>query len=125
MQELNEAENTVLGSVAAGVECLMLQPTMYWKNARQQSLPFTMDPRVVYRGLAAALLNEMGQMGLQFGMTGLMQRIITGGDQSRRMTPTEQMGAAALGGAVSVLYTSPMELVMIQQCLNYTGIICL
>ena len=28
----------------------LLQSTNYWKNAKQQGLPFTMDPRVLYRG---------------------------------------------------------------------------
>lgn len=116
MQELNEVENTVLGTAAAFVECLALQPTLYWKNAAQQGLPFTVKPSVIYRGLGAALFSEMGQMGLQFGLTGLMQRVIMGKDLGfRKMTTSEEIGAALLGGSVAAFYTSPVELVMIQQ----------
>ena len=31
-------------------DCTLLQATNYWKNAKQQRLPFTLDPRVLYRG---------------------------------------------------------------------------
>ena len=36
MQNLSEIENTSLGASAAFVEAILLQPTIYWKNAAQQ-----------------------------------------------------------------------------------------
>ena len=36
MQNLSEIENTTLGASAAFVEAILLQPTIYWKNAAQQ-----------------------------------------------------------------------------------------
>eukprot|EP00927_Polykrikos_kofoidii_P029499 TRINITY_DN25509_c0_g1_i1.p1 TRINITY_DN25509_c0_g1~~TRINITY_DN25509_c0_g1_i1.p1 ORF type:complete len:296 (+),score=32.66 TRINITY_DN25509_c0_g1_i1:57-890(+) len=116
MQELNEGENAVLGTVAASVECVVLQPTLYLKNAAQQGLPLTADPRLLYRGLGAALCSEMGQMGVQFGCTSFMNRLIMGKDHGTRpMTVPEELGASLLGGSLAALYTSPCELVMIQQ----------
>lgn len=41
MQRLSEAENAVLGGSAAAIEAVILQPTLYWKNAAQQGLPFS------------------------------------------------------------------------------------
>ena len=35
---------------------VVLQPTIYWKNAAQQGLPFTLKPSLFYRGLGAALV---------------------------------------------------------------------
>mmetsp|Transcript_74946 Transcript_74946/g.199827 ORF Transcript_74946/g.199827 Transcript_74946/m.199827 type:complete len:95 (-) Transcript_74946:726-1010(-) len=78
MQNLTEGENMALGASAAFVEAVILQPTIYWKNAAQQGLPFTMNPSILYRGLGAALCNEMGQMAVQFGTTSWVQKLVVG-----------------------------------------------
>ena len=70
MEQLSELENVAIGASAAFVEAVILQPTIYWKNAAQQGLPFTLNPRILFRGLGASLANEMGQMGFQYGTTG-------------------------------------------------------
>ena len=103
-KNLTEGENVTVGVLAAFVEGVILQPTLYWKNAKAQKLPFTMNPRVIYRGTAASLYNEMQMMGLQFGLTGLFQRFNLG-----------EYGAAMFGGATAAIFASPVELVMIQQ----------
>jgi hypothetical protein len=56
MQNLNEVENMGLGGAAAFVEAIALQPTIYWKNAAQQGLAFTLNPKLLYRGIGAALV---------------------------------------------------------------------
>ena len=71
---LTDRENFSLGVFAAFVEAICLQPTLYWKNARAQGLPFTLDPKIIYRGTAASIVNEMQMMGMQFGCTGALQR---------------------------------------------------
>mmetsp|Transcript_54644 Transcript_54644/g.153741 ORF Transcript_54644/g.153741 Transcript_54644/m.153741 type:complete len:269 (+) Transcript_54644:44-850(+) len=113
-QDLTEVQNVQLGVVTAVIEGLLLQPTMYWKNARQQKLPFTVDPRIIYRGTGAAICNEMGQLGLQFGLTGYFQKLFTG-DTGKAMTPYQEFMSATLGGGVAAVYAAPVELVMIQQ----------
>lgn len=62
-KNLTEYENAALGVTAAFIEGIMLQPSLYWKNAKAQGLPFTLNPRVIYRGTAASLYNEMQMMG--------------------------------------------------------------
>ena len=104
---LDETENFALGTGVAVFEGLLLQPTMYWKNARQQGMPFTLDPRLLYRGLGAALSNEVAQVALQFTAVGRLKSILGDG--------VGEMGAAAAGGAIVALVASPIELVMIQQ----------
>ncbi len=96
---------------------MSLQPTLYYKNMIQQQLPwrFLTPPRELYRGLFAATMAQVGELGLQFLLTGVVKKVILGDDVKREMTDTETMGSALLGGALSAVYTSPAELVMIQQ----------
>ncbi len=103
MEDLSEPENAGLGVFTAVVETSLLQPTLYWKNARQQRLPITLDPRIVYRGIGASLVNEAGQMALQFSLSGRLKELLS------------DVPAAALGGLLAAAFASPVELVMIQQ----------
>jgi solute carrier family 25 carnitine/acylcarnitine transporter 20/29 len=103
-KNLTDGENVSIGVLAAFIEGVILQPTLFWKNAKAQNIPFTMNPRVIYRGTAASLYNEMQMMGLQFGLTGIFQRFNLG-----------EYGAAMFGGATAAIFASPVELVMIQQ----------
>ncbi len=95
---------------------LSLQPTLYWKNAAQQGMPFTINPRVVYRGLGAAMAAQIGEFGLQYALIGWVKHVIVGKDVHRPMTMAEDMGAAVLGGAMGAVYTSPVELAMVRVC---------
>jgi hypothetical protein len=77
--KLTDLQNVGVGTFAALIEGVLLQPTLYWKNARAQGLPFTVNPKIIYRGTAASILNEMQMMGVQFALTGFFQRMIVGG----------------------------------------------
>jgi hypothetical protein len=99
---------------------MLLQPTLYWKNALSQGLPkaqiYTLDPRLLYRGTGVSIFNECQSMGFQFAMVGLFQRLLQ--DRSDSTVPLgvdKEMLAAAGGGVVCALLSSPVELVMIQQ----------
>jgi len=109
--ELTESENTFLGGSAAVVICFSLQPTVYAKNARQQGLPLTLDPRVLYRGIGPSLANEVAQMSLQFGAAGSIKRVVPS-------SPSGEVAAACGAGALVALVASPLELMMIQQQLH-------
>lgn len=113
--DLTEGQNFVLGTVAAFLEAVLLQPTLYWKNAANQGLPFTLKPEVVYRGAAASIFNEMQMMGLQMMMTGIMKKIVMGDDPHSKLTKSQEIYSAAIGGTVTSIFTCPVELVMIQQ----------
>lgn len=124
MESLSNSENLALGGVTAVIVGMTLQPTLYWKNAAQQGKPFTMNPRVVYRGLAAALTAEAGQMGLQYLLTGFIKKMVVGfvggatvaaAGSGTNLTPVQEMSSALIGGAISAIYTTPVELTMIQQ----------
>mgnify|MGYP005646503657 FL=1 len=75
-------------------------PFLVWKNTVQQGLKISLDPRIVYRGLPMACLNLGGTNAVQFGGTGVFQRLLatTGSSQD-----TINVGGAFLGGAASGL----------------------
>ena len=108
---LSDVENVIIGSASAVLVVASLQPTIYLKNAAAQGLPLSSSsfhPRVLYRGVAVNLANEMGQLSAQFGVTGSFKKLFD-------KTPTGEMTAAASAGAVVALYVSPCELLMVQQ----------
>ena len=96
-----------IGVFAAFVEAIILQPTLYWKNANAQGKPFTMNPRILYRGSAASIYNECQMMGLQFGITSVISTTL-GKDAN-------EIVSAIGGGSLAAIFASPVELVMIQQ----------
>lgn len=106
-------------NTAAFIEAVILQPTLYWKNAKAQQLPFTMDVRKLYRGTGAAILGECQQMGLQFLFTGMTKKLLTGKNSNsghtEQLSPKTEFMAAAMGGLLSSFFTTPVELIMIQQ----------
>jgi hypothetical protein len=122
-KDLKETQNVVIGVIAAVIEGVILQPTIYWKTAKAQGLPFTVNPRIIYRGTGASIYNECQMMGLQFGITGYFQRSFAltsslSPSTSDRKLRTDNFFAAVLGGGFTAFFASPVELIMIQQQLN-------
>lgn len=113
-QRMSPTENGLVGVAAGIIEVCLLQPILYWKNAAQQGMPFTVNPRLVYRGLSTSVANMAVLTGLQFPLTGLVTKAITGGE-TRDLSNVETIGAAFAGGVLSGFACGPMELVMIQQ----------
>jgi hypothetical protein len=107
----------IVGIVAAFIEGVILQPTIYWKNAVAHALPFTVNPAIIYRGTTLSILNECQQMGLQFALTAFFQRIFEA-DRKMGYTKNQEFLSATMGGVVSAFVASPMELVMIRQQLH-------
>jgi len=97
---------------AGTIEVCLLQPMLYCKNATQQGLPFTLNPRTLYRGLGMSVINMSVLTGVQFPLTGTVSKLITG-DSDRPMSSKEKILAGFLGGAISGIVCAPMELVMI------------
>jgi len=114
LRNLSEAQNLALGTaVGVGVQTV-LQPILYWKNATQQGLAFTLKPNIIYRGTLASCCNLGVLCGLQFLSAGVIQKAITGG-VDRPMTTAEEISAGFFGGALSGPACCAMELIMIQQ----------
>lgn len=114
LAKLSPAENTALGLATGMIDVSTTQWMLYCKNASQQRIPLTLDPRVLYRGVLMSMTNMAVLSGLQFPLTGMVTRVMTRGEV-RRLSDTEQIGAGFIGGVLSGLACAPMELVMIQQ----------
>eukprot|EP01064_Diplonema_japonicum_P017118 TRINITY_DN2517_c0_g2_i5.p1 TRINITY_DN2517_c0_g2~~TRINITY_DN2517_c0_g2_i5.p1 ORF type:complete len:312 (+),score=71.56 TRINITY_DN2517_c0_g2_i5:129-938(+) len=114
VERLEPHENTLLGIVCGSIEVSIMQPTLYCKNASQQGLPISMKPSLLYRGLGVSIANMGVATGLQFPLTGAVSQALKSGE-SRNLTKKEQIVAGLIGGMMSGVVCSPMELVMIQQ----------
>jgi hypothetical protein len=106
--DLSEGQNIAVGAVAAFTQATILQPTIFWKNAAQQGIPFTLNPCIVYRGMAAGLVNEAGQMGFQFGAAGFLKKTFGS-------SPSGDMLSAMLAGVAISPFVQGCEVTMIQQ----------
>ncbi|CAH0372594.1 unnamed protein product [Pelagomonas calceolata] len=112
--KMSPVENAAVGVGAGTIEVIALQPILYWKNATQQGLPLSLNPRMLYRGLSTSVVNMATLTGLQFPLTGAVAKAITGGEE-RPLGDGEKVGAAFCGGFISGLACGPFELTMIQQ----------
>eukprot|EP00485_Elphidium_margaritaceum_P024505 CAMPEP_0202714196 /NCGR_PEP_ID=MMETSP1385-20130828/65823_1 /ASSEMBLY_ACC=CAM_ASM_000861 /TAXON_ID=933848 /ORGANISM="Elphidium margaritaceum" /LENGTH=286 /DNA_ID=CAMNT_0049374857 /DNA_START=44 /DNA_END=904 /DNA_ORIENTATION=+ len=114
MQELSGGQNAAVGLALGALEVCIDQPFLYWKNAAQQNLPFTLNPKFLYRGLVASITNMAALTAIQFFGTGVIKQAIKGGEQ-RECTATEEVLSALAGGGISGVICGPLELTMIQQ----------
>eukprot|EP00746_Dinoflagellata_sp_MGD_P042495 gnl/MRDRNA2_/MRDRNA2_203032_c0_seq1.p1 gnl/MRDRNA2_/MRDRNA2_203032_c0~~gnl/MRDRNA2_/MRDRNA2_203032_c0_seq1.p1 ORF type:complete len:264 (-),score=33.65 gnl/MRDRNA2_/MRDRNA2_203032_c0_seq1:150-941(-) len=107
-RELTEAQNMAVGCTGAFTCTCVMMPIVYCKNAAQQGLPFTMNPRILYRGMASCLVNETGQMGFHFCVAGFLKKMFG-------TSLSGEMASALLAGAFISPYVQCCELTMIQQ----------
>ena len=64
-QKFTPHQNALVGVVCGSIEVCCTQPLLYWKNAAQQQLPFTLNPSFLYRGLGASITNMAVLTGMQ------------------------------------------------------------
>ena len=103
-------------------DCTLLQATNYWKNAKQQGLPFTLDPRVLYRGYVVNTMQNGFCVMSQFFLAGVLKNIMTGGTD-RPLGNGEKIASGVGAGVISSIVAGPMELVMIQQQVKGGGLL--
>jgi len=113
-QTLSPLQNALIGTAAGTIEVTILQPMLYCKNATQQKLGLSFDPRVLYRGLVMSVGNMAILSALQFPLTNVITAAITGGSP-RKLSDIEMIAAGFGGGALSGIACCPMEGIMIQQ----------
>ena len=64
-QKFTPDQNAAVGVVSGCIEVCCTQPLLYWKNAAQQKMPFTLNPALLYRGLGASITNMAVLTGMQ------------------------------------------------------------
>lgn len=114
LQRLTAVENSTMGLISAVIEMSMNQWMLYCKNATQQGLKLTLNPRILYRGFGVSVTNIGILTAIQFPSTNYVNGLLTGGEK-RKLTDAEMIFAGFCGGAISGVVCGPMEFVMIQQ----------
>jgi hypothetical protein len=114
-QRLSDVENALMGAAGGALEVTCFQSLNYCKNATQQGLSLTLDPRVLYRGYASNVLNMGGGTMVQYVAGGRIKSWLTGGDKRRALSDNENILAGFGAGCVSAALIGPLELIMIQQ----------
>ena len=92
LQRLNDSENGALGFLAGAIEAVATQPLTYWKNAAQQGLGFTLNPRLLYRGTTVSAINDGTLTAFQFAASGWFQKLFAGG-VVRELSPAETLAS--------------------------------
>ena len=94
-----------------------MQPTLYWKNAFQQGLPFTFNPKVLYRGYIPSVVNNSAMIGSQFAIAGILQeKYLAFTGRKRNAGGLDSLFFSTFAaGYISGFWCGPIELAMIQQ----------
>lgn len=119
---MTKKENATVGALAGVVDITCIQWAYYLKNARQQGLPLTMNPLVLYRGYGANCMNVAAGTCFQFGMNATIEGALMK-DGPRKLTPSEKIGSGFVAGFLSGIVASPFELLMTQQQLRGGSIV--
>ncbi|CAK9032275.1 Calcium-dependent mitochondrial ATP-magnesium/phosphate carrier protein 1 (AtAPC1) (Mitochondrial ATP-Mg/Pi carrier protein 1) [Durusdinium trenchii] len=114
---LSESENALVGITAGIVDISCIQWAYYLKNARQQRLPLTWNPRILYRGYVANCANVAAGTSFQFATAGALKKVVLCGEH-RELTDAEKVCTGFLAGFASGVMATPLELVMTQQQLK-------
>lgn len=117
LRTLSDHQNFTLGLVTGALDQAIAYPILFWKNSFIQGRPFTLNPKIVYRGVATSCANQSSLSGIQFISSGYLQKAIAG-DLGNRMTWGQEVTCALLGGAISGPACCALELTMIQQQLH-------
>lgn len=107
-----------IGAVEAGIN----HPLWQIKTRLQNKDPFTLNPRVLYRGIAANVISTMPLTVIQVTGTKFMEQNCK---FSSRSEACQQIFNAFSGGALSAVVSTPIELLMShkKETESYTHII--
>ena len=99
---LSEGENALVGIAAGIADITCIQWAYYLKNARQQRLPLTLNPRILYRGYVANCGNIAAGTSFQFATAGALNKLVLRGER-RDLTDAEKVctGSGHVFGVLS------------------------
>eukprot|EP01084_Bolivina_argentea_P273325 465553_1 len=124
MEQLTDSQNLVVGCIAGCVEVMIDHPLITIKNMKQQSLPISLHPTILYRGLIADMAGVASLTALQFYATGYIKHLMLKYKHGTKLsdefnftslTQNEIFISSFCGGAISGVVISPFELIMVQQ----------
>lgn len=113
---LTKSQNAAVGTLAGVADITCIQWAYYMKNARQQGLPLTLNPFVLYRGYGANCMNIASGTCFQFALNATIESALM--KEGQKLSPIEQIGSGFAAGFASGIVASPFELLMTQQQLR-------
>ena len=105
------AQEATSGCVAAVSEVLVNHPFWTIKTRRQQGMPFTLSPRVLYSGFFPNMASMMPITAAQMGSFHVFQSVLFADSQDAWSKAASGFSA----GAVAAMFAGPVEMVMTHQ----------
>lgn len=112
-EKLSVAQSLFSGSVAGALEVLANHPFWTIKTRVQKKEDFTLNPRVLYRGILASAASEVPITAIQLGLNRGLQ-LYAFGDQ-KDLSASQRLASAFTAGVGSAFISCPTEMVITAQ----------
>lgn len=110
---LSFKESLLIGGATGATEVCINLPLWAIKMRAQCDLPFTMDPKILYRGFSIAFLSMTTTTALQLMSSSSLENYTLG--NGKIVTYEQRVLSAFAGGAVAALVFGPINLIGTQQ----------
>lgn len=106
-------QSFLIGSAAGATEVLVNHPLWNIKIRIQCNDPFTLNPKILYRGVLPSALSFVPGAALQVGLNRFFQKTLF--VDVPQLSKAQQISTAFTAGVISALIRCPTELIMTQQ----------
>lgn len=115
--KLTSSERLLIGFLAGAAEVGIDHPLWTLKTRLQCGYPFTLDPKVLYRGMLSSAVCDMGITAIQFGASDFVSHKypVSSDEHINRTT------GGIVGGAASTVIGTPVELGLTYQQKHNVG----
>lgn len=107
------AQSLVTGSVAGATEVLVDHPLWVIKTRMQSGQPFSLNHRILYRGIVPNASSMIPSTALQVGFNRGFQEVLF--KNTADLSNTQRLGSAFMAGMASSFVSCPTEMVMTYQ----------
>lgn len=106
-------QSIVIGSVSGATEVLVDHPLWSIKTRLQQGEPFTLNPRLLYRGIIPNATSMIPITAMQVGLNQMIMNVFF--KNSSELTVTQKVSCAFFAGMGSAFASCPTEMIMTHQ----------
>ncbi|CDZ77763.1 Mitochondrial carrier protein [Legionella massiliensis] len=110
---LSVFRSILAGSVTGAFEVLVDHPLWSIKTRLQNDAPFTLNPRILYKGILPNAASMIPITAVQVGLNSFFQKWFF--DSRYALSNSQQMASAFAAGVGSALISCPTEMVMTHQ----------
>lgn len=111
-QKLTTLESLTIGSIVGFANITINLPLWAIKIRIQCDLPFTVDPRILYKGYTMLLATTVPIAALEIFNTSRIEKIL---NEEKTVSSQERVFSSFLGGISSSLIGNPLNLIATQQ----------